>query len=297
MGVWGVSLYGGDFAMDLKSAVAAVARLPLADHEIVEALRSTERAAADHPDDPDHAVFWLVLADQLARRGIYPGEVKERALRIIDEDQDLQQLRSLGAAPGDLRKRQAKLAEIKAALVASAPKVRKTLARPQPLVMAAGEVLAFPTSAGKPINPYFKSKAAIPNWRQDGFGMLAVIETGHVFGYLAWFRVAKLEGARPQQLEIGALWKEPLWALCRPGTCSPLHLRRMELRRLGKVDIDGNAVARLFPDRPSPRTAAIIDKSIANHLQVGPQPLGPDRQRQKDVVHGLAQIARPLAAR
>jgi hypothetical protein len=71
----------------------------------------------------------------------------------------------------------------------------------------------------------------------------------------------------------------------------------MELRRLGKVDIDGNAVARLFPDRPSPRTAAIIDKSIANHLQVGPQPLGPDRQRQKDVVHGLAQIARPLAAR
>ena len=108
MGLWGVSLYGGDFAMDLKSAVAAVARLPLADHEIVEALRSTERAAADHPDDPDHTVFWLVLADQLARRGIYHGEVKERALRIIDQGQDLQQLRSLGAAPGDLRKRQAK---------------------------------------------------------------------------------------------------------------------------------------------------------------------------------------------
>jgi hypothetical protein len=296
MGFWGVSLYSGDFAMDLKSAVAAIARLPLKDEEILDALRSIEGAAADDPADPDHTVFWLVLADQLARRGLYPGEVRKRALEIIDGDSDIERLRSLGARDSDLRKRRAQLAEIKAALVAAVPKARNTLAKPQPLVMTEGEVLAYPTSAGKPINPYFKSKSLIPNWRQDGFGMLAVIETGHVFGYLAWFRVVTLEGARPAPLDMDAIWQEPLWTLCRPGTCSPLHFRRMELQRMGNISIDHDAVAKLFPNPPSPRSAAIIDKSIANHLDVGPKPLASDRRRQKDVVQGLARIAGPAKA-
>jgi hypothetical protein len=296
MGFWGVSLYAGDFAMDLKSAVAAVARLPLTEDEILEALRSTERDAADDPGDPDHTTFWLVLADQLARRGLYPNEARQRALEIIDGDGDIARLTSLGAGDSDLRKRRAQLASIKAALVAARPKARKTLAKPQPLVMSEGEVLAYPTSAGKPINPYFKSKSFIPNWRQDGFGMLAVIETGHVFGYLAWFRVVTLEGARAQPLAMTAIWQEPLWTLCRPGTCSPAHFRRMELQRVGQVGIDRDALAKLFPNLPSPRSAAIIDKSIANHLAVGPQPLALDRRCQKDVVQGLARIARPTNA-
>jgi len=296
MGFWGVSLYSGDFALDLKSAVAAVARLPLKDEEIVEALRSTESAAADHDDDPDHTTFWLVLADQLARRGLYPDEVRKRALEIIDGGRDTERLKSLGAREPDLRKRRAQLAEIKAALVAATPKARKTLAKPQPLVMSEGEVLVYPTSAGKPINPYFKSKSLIPNWHQDGFGTLAVIETGHVFGYLAWLRVATLDGARAEPLGMDAIWQEPLWTICRPGTCSPPHFRRMELQRIGKVSIDRDALAGLFPNLPSPRSAAIIDKSIANHLNVGPKPALSDRQRQREAVQGLARIARPANA-
>lgn len=295
VGFWGVGLYSGDFAMDLRAAVGAVARLPLADAQLVEALRSTERAAADGAQDPDHTTFWLVLADQLARRGVYPEEVRSRAMAIIDGGSDLERLKSLGAGPADLRKRQAKLEEIKAALVAAAPKDRKVLTRPQPLPMAAGEVIAFPTGAGRPINPYFKSKALIRGWRHDGWGVFVVVETGHVFGYLAWLRVLTLDGARPVPPPMEALWTEPLWELRRPGTCSPLHFRRMELQPLGKVSMDADALSARFPDLPSPRTAAIIDKSVANHLNVGPAPSGaarPDGRRAW--VHGLAEIARPL---
>ncbi len=60
--------------------------------------------------------------------------------------------------------------------------------------------------------------------------------------------------------------------------------------------IDRDALAGLFPNLPSPRSAAIIDKSIANHLNVGPKPALSDRQRQRDVVQGLARIARPANA-
>ncbi len=290
MGFWGVGLYSGDFAVDLRAAVTAVARLPLADDALVETLRSTERTAADDPADSDHTTFWLVLADQLARRGVYPQEVRDRALRIIDDGLDLEALRALGAGPADLRKRQAKLQEIRAALVEAAPKARTTMSRPQPLPMAAGDVIAYPTSAGRPINPYYKSKALIPNWKHDGWGVFAVVECGHLFGYLAWVRVMTLDEARAEPPAMAALWAEPRGRLQRAGTCSPAHFQRMEFERLGQLRIDGEALERLFPDRPSPRSGAISDISIANHLNVG---LAFPQERQKWSC-SLDQIARPL---
>jgi hypothetical protein len=290
MGFWGAGLYSGDFAMDLRAAVAAVARLPLSDAELVEALRSTERAAADDAGDPDHTTFWLVLADQFAQRGVYPEEARARALEIIGGNVDLDRMKALGAGPADLRKREAKLREIGAALAERRPKTRKTISKPQPLPMAQGDVIAYPTSAGKPINPYFKSKALIRDWRHDGWGALAVVECGHVFGYLAWVRVVTVEGARAERPGMAALWAEPRWRLQRAGTCSPSHFRKMEFEHLGRVAVDESALERLFPDRPPPRTAAIIDKSIANHLHLGRPPFQPDKG---PWVEGLAQIARP----
>jgi hypothetical protein len=292
MGVWGAGLYSGDFAMDLRAAVAAVARLPLSDAELVEALRSTETAAADNPADPDHSIFWLVLADQLARRGVYPPAVKARALEIIDEGLEIERLRSLGAGPADLRKRQAKLEEIRTALVEAAPKARTVMSKPQPLSMGAGDVVAYPTSSGNPINPYFKSKDLIRYWKHDGWGVFAVVECGHVFDYLAWVRIMTLDGARTAAPDMAALWAEPRWRLQRAGTCSPLHFKRMECEIVGRVAVDATALERLFPDRPSPRTAAIIDKSIANRMHVTPRrSLQPER---RDWSCRLDQIAQPI---
>ena len=293
MGFWGAGLYAGDFAMDLRAAVAAEARLPLADDQLVEALRETERASADDPADPDHTTFWLVLADQLGRRGVYPQAVRGRALAIIDGDLDLERLRSLGAPPADLRKRQAKLLEIRAALVEAAPRTRKVLSKPQPLPMTTGDVIAYPTLAGNPINPYFKSKALMRGWSHDGWGAFVVAECGHVFGYLAWFRVITLDGARPVRPDMAAVWAEPRWRLQRPGTCSTLHFKKMEFEAVGRVTVDAEALARLFPDRPSPRSAAIIDKSIANHLNIGPRSLALQPDSRQAWIDGLAQIASP----
>jgi hypothetical protein len=117
------------------------------------------------------------------------------------------------------------------------------------------------------------------------------VECGHVFGYLAWVRVATVEGPWAHRPDMAALWAEPRWRLQRAGTCSPSHFRKMEFERLGRVAVDESALERLFPDRPSPRTAAIIDKSIANHLHLGRPSLQSD---QGPWLQGLAQIARPM---
>ena len=296
MGFWGAALYSGDFALDLRAAAAAVARLPLDDDALLAALKASEPQAAENPDDPDHTIFWLVAADQFARRGVFPEEALRRARAIIADGGDLARLQALGAGPADLRKRAAKLEEIRAALDAREPKARRTLAAPQPFVMRPGEVFVYPTSRGRPINPYFKSKTLVPNWSQDGWGTAVVVSAERAFDYLAWYRVMTLDGAREAPPELAALWGEPRWVVRAPGTCSPLHMRRMELARIGEVALDAAALEPLYAKLPSGRSAAVSDISLANNLSVGPRPqVAPETNTRRVWVEGLGSVARPLA--
>jgi len=89
MGVFGTGLYAGDFAMDLRSAIGAVLRLPFDPERLSEILCETEPGAARDPNDEDHTTFWLVTADQFAKRCIISVRVREQALSIIDSGADL----------------------------------------------------------------------------------------------------------------------------------------------------------------------------------------------------------------
>src|SRR5262245_8119147 len=146
MGFWGTALYAGDFALDLRATISAVARLPFDTDRLVEILCETEPGAANNPADEEHTTFWLVLADQFARRGIGSDRVRERALGIIAGGYDLTVLEKLGMKPADIRKRRAMLEQLKQRIL-SAPinKPRTTLKKPLPLLMEKGDVIVYPT--------------------------------------------------------------------------------------------------------------------------------------------------------
>ena len=80
MGTWGTRLYSGDFAMDLRSTIGAVARLPFDGDRLVEILCEAEPGAANNSNDEEHTIFWLVVADQFARRAnrINAGRFRKR---------------------------------------------------------------------------------------------------------------------------------------------------------------------------------------------------------------------------
>ena len=80
MGVWSVGLYSSDFALDLRSTISAVLRLPFSDERLIDAICETEPQSAENPDDEDYATFWLVLADQLAKRGLPATRARDIAL-------------------------------------------------------------------------------------------------------------------------------------------------------------------------------------------------------------------------
>jgi hypothetical protein len=108
MGVWGSGLYSGDFAMDVRATIRAVVRLPFDPDRLTEILCESEREAATDPSNEEHTTFWLIVADQFARRGIVCDRVRKKALEIIDGDSDIKRMKlekigSLAIDPEKLR--------------------------------------------------------------------------------------------------------------------------------------------------------------------------------------------------
>jgi hypothetical protein len=229
----------------------------------------------------DHTTFWLVVADQFAKRGIVSDRVRNKALDIINHGLDLSALQKLGMAPSDLRKRKKKLDELHARLIVPpVSKPRPVLKAPQPFVMEIGDVFVYPTCAGDCINPYFKSKEMYKfhhkdgstswQWQQDGWAAMIAIDRGRAFEFLSWYRPLTLARATAEKPSLETLRQELLWKLSRPGTCTNTQIKRMEFEKIGVLPIDGARLQRAFPDMKPGTYHAINDISIANGLHVGP---------------------------
>ena len=274
MGSWGAGLYSVDFAADLRGAIKAVARLPFEPDRLVGILCESEPGAANHPDDEDHTTFWLVVADQFAKRGIVCAAVTDRALAVIDEGRDLAMLAKLGMDAPGLAKRRKQLAELRARLAAPvAAKPRAVLKQPQPYVFAVGDLVIYPASGGKCINPYFPSKDKIPDWQQDSWGAALIVANGRAFDFLAWYRPLALADALPAKPDLAGLRVPARWLLRRPGTCSAAHVRKMEMETLATLPLDPEKLARHFPAMRPGTAYAVDDISIANQLGTGPDTL------------------------
>lgn len=285
MGTWGPGLYANDLARDLKPTVSTVTKLPLDPAELITLLKETFPQASNDKDDEDHSSFWLVLADQFHKQAIDAPEVFERAREIIESGSDLNQPGVLEMSPADQKKR-AKALQVLGARIANPPakKARKTLKKPQPLLMQAGDLFVFPLFAhGNCINPYFAK------WthQQEAWGAVCIVRSHHVFDYLAVYHPLVI--ATPFELAHkpmkDSLLKPSPWNLRRPGTCSKLHLSRMQLDLVGNIPIDESLVAKHFPQIRDGRYQAVNDISIADSLTGVTGVMGNDGQ-----IEGLRKI-------
>ena len=274
MGTWGAKLYSGDFAADLRDSAKAVARLPFEPDKLLDLLRAVEPEAADDPQDADHTVFWLVVADQFAQRGIDCPRARDRALAIIADGTDLVMMRSLGADEKLLAQRRAVLEVLRAAIAApvAAAKPRTVLKAPQKLLLEPGEVLAYPVCKGEPINPYAVGKpyAWVKAWQQDGWGAMVVAECGQLFEFLAWYRPLVIWEEVENEPTLTDLQAPRVWHLRNPGTLTARHVAGLQLKPLGRVAVDATKLGQAFPHLLSPLSCAVSDISLANSLDVRP---------------------------
>jgi hypothetical protein len=277
VGVWGTGVYSGDFAMDLRSTISAVARLPFDGDKLVDILCETDPTAANNPDDVDHTTFWLVVADQFAKRAIVCDRVRDKALAIIESGVDIAKLEKLGMNPSDLRKRRKMLEGVRlriAAPVSSRP--RPVLQKPETFLMDVGDVFVYPTFGGRCRNPYIASKeldrlgTMAPAWKQDGWSAMVVVDRGRAFDFLSWYRPVTISMAQVKKPTLEELRGEVLWRLARAGTCSAVHFKRIEFEEIGALAIDNEKVRLSFPDMKPGTSQAIDGISIGEQISVGP---------------------------
>ena len=292
MGTWGSGLYSSDFALDVRGAVKAVARLPFPPERLLAYLCAAEPSAANDPKDADHTVFWLTVADQFAKRGIDCASARERALAIIADGIDLAAMAALGMDEKSLVKRSAMLEELRGRIAAAieTAKPRTVLRAPQKLLLGVGEVLTYPVCRGDPINPYTIGKdwAFVKAWQQDGWGAFVVVERGHAFDFLAWYRPLVITEPLPDEPTLAELAWPRMWLLRTPGTLTARHHANMSLKSLGCVSIDHARLAGFFPRRGSAVNSAVNDISLCNNINVRPL----DRHEAHRIKHGYPPTPR-----
>lgn len=235
MGTWGPGLYSDDFALDLKASISVVCRLPHDADEIVRILTDMNPAAG-LPEDEDHTTFWLVLADQLQKKGL-ESETRDRARRIINEGTNIAVLEELGMSSDDLRQRAKALTKLADRLAAPLePKQRRTLKKPQPLVVLPGEVYVFPVdSRANVYNPYFTNPDEA-RFAPAGWSSCMIVGAGHAMEFLAWYQVAPSFDQWAERPTLNEAIRPIDPNKNSVGTISKSHFKRMQLERAGTVE-------------------------------------------------------------
>lgn len=179
MGTWGTGLYSGDAALETRATVKVLLSIPLSFQEIKQHLLA-------ECDDP--ILARLILADQLEKRGLRDEAIAEDALKIIKSGRELDQMRDAGMSGDDLARRASVLNELADRLRnPSPPKSRKTLKAPQPLLLEPGQIWRLPHRGG-----YVGEGYVLPPEAESGWRLVQVIDAGHAFGYLSWYRLSAL---------------------------------------------------------------------------------------------------------
>jgi hypothetical protein len=271
MGTWGAGLYSADMALDLRATIGALLRLPFDEQRIVEALCDSKRKAANDPQDEDHTTFWLVLADQFAKRGLRSDRVRAQALDIIDNRRDLSMLAARGMKQAALRKRATTLEKLRAALSATPRPVRRsTLKAPLPYTLELGVLYACPVRGSAAINTYRGRKDFDGSpWIPDGFRQFVVLARDKAFGYLPWYQPIVTIATVTERPTLANARAELWWKIELPKTCSERAFKVMEIEAIGDVRIDLAKVQARFPYWPRGRAFFGIDGTVDAINDVG----------------------------
>lgn len=232
MGAWGGGIYQSDYCSELRADIGGFWRAPLSDDELLAKI--AERHGPDEADDHVDAFdYWLVLADQLERRGLHRRDVFDRAIGIIEDGTDIAALARLDSEPGAIADRRRETAGLLERLRGPRPaRPRKPMARPQPLLFEVGDALIWPTDRGNHFSEFLPADRS--DFRPDGWGFAIVTDSGHEYGVFARYAMQVLMWRRsePPTLEHAAHCRRSSHYYGEVGKRALDHLR---VERFGKA--------------------------------------------------------------
>jgi len=295
VGTWGVNLYGSDTARDLRSDLQRIVRAPW-DGDEIRAWAEVKYPALADAGDADHTDLILVLADQFWSFGIEHDESTVHALEIVADGDDLERKRALGMSDRDLARRAKVLDELAAKWrrPSDKPKHRRVLSRPEAFLFEVGDCFVYPTSSGKPRNPYVSARLEESfygrhPWEQNGWGAGIVLARSHHYGVFARYVAAFVAPTGTRKPTLEETLDAPLRCFddirfvptedgrfrdtvtSRPSvfvvTASRNHLARMRVEVVGRAAVDDELVGAEFDPDVSP-IARFGVQDLARHATV-----------------------------
>jgi hypothetical protein len=274
MGSWGSGLYSNDFAADLRPALTKLSRLPFDETKLFDCIVALEPDVSKNPEHEDYTTFWIVVADQLAKKRIFNLSAMEIALSIIESGKDLRNFKQLGASNTDLEKRSNALISLAARLNTQSKesKPRVVDSKPGEFLLDLGSVYAYPTCNGAPINPYLTAQNLNSQKLQpNGIGLLLVTDRGRAFEYFAWYQVCTVIVPLARLPEEETLLKELKWQYAGNGCCSNQHFKKMKLAYVTHFNLLVENLDTYFPHRVDGDQTAIAGISLANCMTIYPE--------------------------
>jgi hypothetical protein len=274
MGSWGYALYSNDVAADLRTAMTKLSLLPFDETKLFDCIVALEPDVSKNPEHEDYTTFWLVVADQLAKKRIFNLRAMEIALGIIESGKDLRNFKQLGASTTGLQKRSKVLSTLGVRLNAQPKEFKSRVvdSKPEEFLLDLGNVYAYPTCNGAPINPYLSAQNLNGQKLQpNGIGLLLVTNRGRAFEYFAWYQVCTVIVPLDRLPEEETLLKKLKWQYAGNGCCSNQHFRKIKLECIAHFKPLVDNLDTYFPQRVDGDQTAIADISIANCMTIYPE--------------------------
>jgi hypothetical protein len=251
MGSWGPGLYQDDEAMDLKSTITLLSKLPGGGDRILEILLSKRDDGAELNADGG-PTFWLVVADQFERKGIESRLVFSKAREAIESGADLRDLQGRGMSHSDLKKRSKVLEQLSARFRSPRPPRRRpTPKNPPPMIVEIGQAFSFPTMKNKAMNPWSRNRAQT-GFEPDGWGAMLILGTGRAYDWHPWCAYQSLSVPHDREPTLDDVRNSRLLNVETAQLAVPRrsHLARIEATLLGQLDLNSRSVADRVPFLP-----------------------------------------------
>jgi hypothetical protein len=140
MGAWGTAIFSDDTAADVRDAFTDFVAEGLSPSEATERLLR-ERAEL-LADEDDAVAFWLALAATQWKLGRLLDDVRDRAVAIIDDGDDLRRWEDNSRS--EINQRKKHLAKLREKLLSPQPKAKKLKSFPKSSTdFRVGDVAAY----------------------------------------------------------------------------------------------------------------------------------------------------------
>ena len=115
--------------------------------------------------------------------------------------------------------------------------------------------------------------AKFDDWKMASWGAAVALRNGRAFGFLAWYQLIKLADPQSETPTVDLLTDPTFtWHVTYPGSCPSNRFKRMQLTKLGKLELDEQRVNALLAESKivadKIEDCAIEDVCISNALNV-----------------------------